>query len=163
MSGSSPSTSELIARVIAREGGATITRDPDDPGGTTKYGISQRAYPHLDVAALTYEQAAAIYEQDYWTNPGIAKLGVERGEVVFDFGVNSGPGQAIRSMQRALRVTADGRLGPKTLAAACALPIKEFKIRVTLERLLFFLSTILARPTSLKYARGWFRRALELL
>ncbi len=38
-----------------------LVNDPNDPGGETKYGISKRAYPELDIANLTLEQAKGIY------------------------------------------------------------------------------------------------------
>lgn len=40
--------------------------DPHDPGGETKYGISHRAYPKLDIKSLTLANALAIYYRDYW-------------------------------------------------------------------------------------------------
>lgn len=46
------------------EGG--FVRDPDDAGGATNFGISQRAHPDLDIAHLTREQAVSIYKADYW-------------------------------------------------------------------------------------------------
>jgi lysozyme family protein len=160
MNGSPPNISNVIAAVIKREGG--YVNDPKDPGGETKFGISKRAYPHLDIASLTEADAAGIYERDYWLSPGINRLGTLRGEAVLDFAVNAGQAQAVRTMQRALRVTADGKLGPQTVAAACALSPRAFWTAFVLERLLFYVSVILARPTSLKYLRGWFRRALEV-
>lgn len=47
---------DMIDRVIAREGGSKITRDLHDPGGVTKYGISQRAYPDEDIENMTLEE-----------------------------------------------------------------------------------------------------------
>ena len=37
-----------------------------DRGGETKYGISKRQYPDLDIENLTLEQARSIYFKDYW-------------------------------------------------------------------------------------------------
>ena len=44
----------IIAKVIEREGGDKLTKDPSDPGGTTKYGISQRANPDVDIENLRW-------------------------------------------------------------------------------------------------------------
>ena len=52
---------DIIDDVLKREGGEKITKDPSDPGGTTKYGISQRAFPDLDIEALNEQQAKQIY------------------------------------------------------------------------------------------------------
>ena len=51
---------EIIERVIESEGGSRITKDPSDAGGTTKYGISQRAYPDLDIESLTERDAKEV-------------------------------------------------------------------------------------------------------
>lgn len=161
MNGSSPKLDVILAKLIEREGG--YVNDPKDPGGETKFGISKRAYPHLDIASLTEADAAGIYERDYWLSPGINRLGTLRGEAVLDFAVNAGQAQAIRTLQRSLRVTADGKLGPQTVAAACAKTPRALGISFALERLLFYVSTILARPTSVKYIRGWFKRTLEVM
>jgi lysozyme family protein len=78
-----------IALVLKHEGG--LSEDPADPGGLTNFGISQRAYPHLDIKALTKEEAAAIYRQDYWT-PKMAALDDQRlANCVLDCAVNQGP------------------------------------------------------------------------
>lgn len=53
-----------VALVLAHEGGLVTL--PGDPGGTTNFGIDQRSHPTVDVAALTREQAIAIYHDEYW-------------------------------------------------------------------------------------------------
>lgn len=58
--------SRIIAFTLAWEGGDKITKDPHDPGGVTKYGISQRAHPEVNVEALTISQAMEIYKDQYW-------------------------------------------------------------------------------------------------
>ena len=50
---------DAFDRLISHEGG--YVNDPLDPGGETKFGISKRSYPTLDIAALTREDARAIY------------------------------------------------------------------------------------------------------
>ena len=53
---SNPTTfDQVIDRVLAHEGG--YVNDPDDPGGETKYGISKKAYPKIDIKNLTKEEA----------------------------------------------------------------------------------------------------------
>ena len=157
----SDSLNSILARLLVREAG--YVNDPKDPGGETNLGISKRSYPNEDIKALTPERAADIYYRDFYLAPQLYKLPDDRVEAVFDLGVNAGPGQAIRTMQRALRVTADGQLGPQTLTAVTTIPLRDFQKAFLLERLLFYVSTILARPTSIKYARGWMRRALEFI
>lgn len=77
-----------LAFVLAREGG--YVNDPRDPGGETKYGISRRAYPQLDIKGLTHADAGAIYARDYWTPAGCDQLPAALAIAVFDTAVNSG-------------------------------------------------------------------------
>jgi len=55
--------SALLEHIFKVEGG--YVHDPRDPGGETNWGISKRSYPDLDIANLTRDEAAAIYERDY--------------------------------------------------------------------------------------------------
>jgi lysozyme family protein len=102
--------------VLAFEGGHVD--DSFDPGGETKYGISRRAYPDLDIAGLTKKKAGEIYRADYWDACQCDDLPRGVDLVVFDAAVNQGPGFARRTLQRASGVTVDGIIGPQTLAAA---------------------------------------------
>jgi lysozyme family protein len=120
---------DAINETLDREGEA-FTDDPRDPGGATKWGITfataQRVYGQSftveQLRRLTRDDAFAIYLRLYVIDPGFSKLADERLRfVVFDFGVNSGPATATKSLQRALGVADDGVLGPQTLAASNAL------------------------------------------
>ena len=53
-----------IDKTLAWEGG--YVNDPKDPGGETKYGISKRAHPDVDIKNLSREKACAIYKKHYW-------------------------------------------------------------------------------------------------
>ena len=55
---------DCISHVLAAEGG--LVNDPKDPGGVTKFGISQRSYPALNIRELTPDDAKALYQRDYW-------------------------------------------------------------------------------------------------
>jgi lysozyme family protein len=44
--------------VLRHEGG--LVHNPHDPGGTTNFGISQRAYPEVDIGNLTRDEAKEI-------------------------------------------------------------------------------------------------------
>jgi lysozyme family protein len=106
-------------RLIQSEGG--YVNDPKDRGGETKFGISKRAFPELDIKNLTKEAASDIYSERYWM-PVFKILGLREdllptAYVLFDFAVNSGVGAATKGLQRALGVTPDGEAGAKTRAA----------------------------------------------
>lgn len=107
---------KALDTVLVFEGGHVD--DPADPGGETKYGISKRAYPDLDIGGLTKKQAGEIYRADYWDACRCDDLPRGLDLVVFDAAVNQGPGFARRALQKAAGVTVDGIIGPQTLAAA---------------------------------------------
>ena len=85
----------------AIEGG--YVNNPNDTGRETKYGISKRWYPKLDIKNLTLEQAAAIYLKDYWIPAGCDKLPWPLDWVVFDTAVNMGGDDA----KKLLKLTKD--------------------------------------------------------
>lgn len=74
--------------VLRWEGG--YTNDPNDPGGETKYGISKRSYPELDISKLTLKQAKEIYYQNYWLKAGCDGLPFPFNICVFNCAVNCG-------------------------------------------------------------------------
>lgn len=78
--------------VVGEEGG--YVNDPHDPGGETRYGISKRAYPNLDIANLTLQQAHDIYRRDYWDRLNLDALSWDKALLEFDAAVNQGPGYA---------------------------------------------------------------------
>jgi lysozyme family protein len=106
---------QVFDKLISHEGG--YVNDPHDPGGETKFGISKRSYPTLDIASLTLVDAKAIYKRDFWDRAQCDKMPPELAFNVFDAAVNSGIGQAIRWLQRAVGVADDGVVGPLTLAS----------------------------------------------
>ncbi len=81
-----------FAIVVGEEG--NYVNDPNDPGGETKFGISKRSYPNLDIRQLTLDQAKAIYERDYWRALSCDQLPWDIALLTFDAAVNQGPGFA---------------------------------------------------------------------
>ena len=97
--------------VLTAEGG--LVDDPSDPGGLTNFGISQRAYPHLNIRELTIADAKALYRKDYWDRCSCGKLPHAIALVVFDAAVNQGASASIRMLQRSLNVREESaRLPP---------------------------------------------------
>ena len=144
-------------RLIGHEGG--YVNDSRDPGGETKYGISKRAYPDVDIKALTLEQARTIYRRDWWDRLQIDSLPEAIRFPMFDAAVNSGPGNAARWLQRAAGVADDGRIGPVTIAAVKAANPEALAARMHGHRLRF-MTQLTTWPT---FGRGWAVRVAENL
>ena len=106
---------QVFDKLINHEGGYIF--NPHDPGGETKFGISKRSYPHLDIHSLTLADAKTIYRRDFWDRAQCDKLHPDLAFDLFDGAVNSGIGQSIRWLQRAIGVADDGVVGPLTLAS----------------------------------------------
>lgn len=141
-----------IERVLAHEGG--FVDNPDDPGGKTRWGISQRAYPHLDIATLTRTQAIALYRRDAWTPIRGDALPEAVAFQVLDAAVNHGVLRAVGWLQQTLGVRVDGVVGPATRAAAAdADPIALIFV-YNAARLEFY-ARLRTFPT---FGRGWTRR-----
>jgi lysozyme family protein len=103
--------------VLADEGGNSD--DPNDHGGRTSRGITQREYDHWcglnnkqggDVWNASDEDIAAIYKDQYW-NPYCSDLPTGLDYLFFDISVNCGRTQAVRQFQRGLGVNVDGMMG----------------------------------------------------
>lgn len=124
-----------INRVLSHEGG--YVNDPHDPGGETKFGISKRSYPDLDIRNLTRDQAKAVYLRDFWVRVHADDLPDGVAFAALDFAVNSGIETAIRYLQRALGVADDGHWGPVTRAAADAMGEAKLLFLYLAERLDF--------------------------
>lgn len=133
---------DAISRVLLVEKGEVD--DPNDPGGLTKWGISQRSYPNLDIKSLTREQAVEIYKTDFWEKIHADALYASVAFQSLDFAVNSGIGTATRYLQRALGVADDGHWGAVTASAAKAMPEADQIMRLCAERLDF-----------MRKLRGW--------
>ena len=79
---------DYIERVLSHEGG--YVNDPRDPGGETRWGISKRSYPHVDIKRLTRDDAIAIYERDFWRRVQGDKLPRQFAFQALDAAVNHG-------------------------------------------------------------------------
>jgi len=138
------------------EGG--YVNNPNDKGGETKYGISKKAYPDLDIANLTIEQAKEIYKRDYWDRCKCAFIPDALSMALFDFAVNSGTKRAIRYLQRALGVTVDGVMGNQTIGACNRIPTKY-----VFEKFIQYRLDYLQNLNGWKYfGNGWGRRVNAL-
>ena len=140
-----------VNMTLRREG--VLCNDPKDNGGLTKYGISQKAYPNLDICALTQNDAIAIYERDYWDAAKCDDLPFPLDVLTFDAAVNHGVKPAIKILQRALGVVDDGVIGPKTLQAARNAP-DNICTQYFIERMWSYSQA----PTYPTHGKGWRNR-----
>ena len=148
---------KAIEIILKHEGG--YVNHPSDPGGETKYGISKRSYPHLDIKNLTKDQAREIYYKDFWKKMRCDQMPYSVALNVFDFGVNAGSSQSAKTLQRALGVSQDGIIGKITLGKLKSSDNKQVIALFVGYRVSFYqgLSTFKV------FGAGWLKRTLETL
>jgi lysozyme family protein len=150
-----------VAYVIDRlEGGGKVI---SDSGGLTRWGISKRGHPDVDIANLTRDGAIDIYRRHYWNVVKGDLLPPPVALLVFDSGVNMGTRTAIQMLQRVLGVAEDGILGPETLLA-----VRGFKPQTELRALyvgirnLTYFELVRRRPVNTGSLKGWIYRSARV-
>jgi lysozyme family protein len=145
-----------IDAVLEHEGG--YVNDPNDPGGATKWGISSRAYPDMDIAELTKEDARDIYVNDYWMPMRCDELPSGLDLLVFDAAVNQGQGAAAIMLQQAVGARVDGIIGPRTMDNV-QMGNPEAAIRELVALRATRYGNISTFP---RYGLGWMRRLADM-
>lgn len=162
---------KFIDPMIVAEGGSKFTNDPVDSGGATKFGITfktLKAYRGEDISVedvknLGRDEAVSIYHDMYYTKPKIDLINdVAVQEVVMDHGINAGPANGVRLLQRVLGVGVDGRMGPQTAAAVDEYTQKHGTTKLINEyskaRETYYRRLVERRPKDIKFLRGWLNR-----
>lgn len=115
--------------MFGHEGGYVNAKT--DRGGPTKYGITHKtlaahrgvkSVTASQVQAMKIDEAEAIYRKSYWGPSGGDVLPSGLDYAAFDFGVNSGPQRAVKTLQKVLGVKQDGWIGEQTLRAVDTYP-----------------------------------------
>ena len=156
---------KIVEKTLQWEGDRST--DPYDPGGETRWGISQRSHPELIISKLTREEAVKIYCTQYWLKPKLDQIidDAVAGKI-FDLGVNLGQRRAIRILQKSInrshtfedKLKTDGILGPLTLSAV--------NNHAKPKHLLNIIKTVAVKKycdidRGGRYLKGWIRRAIS--
>lgn len=172
---------EIFNSILGKEGG--YVNNPSDKGGPTNWGITQavaRAHGFTgDMRSLDRDAALAILESDYWTGPRFDQVNDVAPLIaseLCDTGVNMGPAVASKFLQRSLNVfnrqqklypdvTADGQIGPRTIAALRSyIAVRGHDgVTVMLKALnslqgARYIELAEGRPANEEFAYGWFER-----
>lgn len=126
-----------FAVVVGVEGG--YVNDPNDPGGETKFGLSKRANPDLDIKNLTIGMAQDRYRTRYWNPHNLDALEYGKALLVFDTAVNGGNHERWYGMYGGY-------------------PLIDFAQAFQAEHMLYLASL----PGWINYGRGWSRRAFKI-
>jgi lysozyme family protein len=150
--------------LMAEEGGYTF--DPNDFGGETKFGISKRSYPHLDIFNLKMEQAEAIYYHDFWLKFHLDKIKDDlMATQLLLMTVNCSPQTFGTIVQIAIKrcggsIEVDGVVGTQTIEAINKLPQVALGDAIRVGMVNFYIHRVTIDKSQKKYFEGWIRRAM---
>lgn len=145
---------------------------PNDPGGETMRGITDRLDGEVDgmididgdgvgdvpVKDLTEEQAKTVYRRRFWDRMQGDKIESQLiANILFDGFVNCGF-NGIRMMQRILNLKDDGIVGPKTLAAINGADELLLYTKYKLARIQYYQDLAERKPALKVFLRGWLNR-----
>lgn len=159
-----------LPKLLVHEGG--YVNHPKDPGGATNKGVTQKVYdgyrrknslPLRSVRSITSDEVAEIYRKQYWDAIQGDELPQGVDYVVFDGAANSGPGQSVKWLQRALgplyRGKIDGVVGEMVLGALAMVNDHDALIAEIINRREAFLRALRTFST---FGKGWMARIRQV-
>ena len=162
--------SAALANVLVHEGG--YSNHPKDPGGATKWGVTQRVYDNYrkslgkkpqQVKNINAAERDAIYRNLHWAPIKGDQLPAGVDYALFDGSVNSGVSQSVKWVQRALGSaysgSIDGIMGALTVKAIIDFPDHDLLIAKILDRRLAFLKALKTWNT---FGKGWGNRVVQV-
>lgn len=150
----------IIDKIIEAEGG--FVNDEYDSGGETKFGISKNAYPDIDIASLTLDDARSIYKKDYYDELNADEIKDEQLRLqVVDFGVNAGVYGSAKLLQRIVGAKEDGQIGKKTLLSL-EMCDKDVNYEFIKGRIEYYCKIVERNNTQGRFIKGWTRRAFKM-
>lgn len=159
---------QAIQKLLYWEGG--YSNDPQDSGGETNFGITQRSMDEFlktwpdssfpkSVKSLTRDQAASWYMVEYWTPMKLSSItSQDVASVLLSFAVNQGAVHAVGRLQTLLGVKIDGHCGPLTIAAINAADPIKLTNDFCHETLKFYQGLVAGKPSMAKFLGGWTNR-----
>lgn len=160
---------EAFKITVGHEGGYTTNRADRGNWTTgivgkgelkgTKYGISAMAYPKEDIKNLTPDRAKQLYKRDYWDKCKCDELPSLLRFHIFDASVNSGNVAAVKTLQQAIGVNADGIIGNQTLNAVRSQNPNDTLLKFYSFRIAFYTKI----STFDTFGKGWMNRVASNL
>ena len=151
--------------------GRIVENVPDDPGGLTKWGITQRDYDlyrsmygaiSTSVADATPDEIRLIYFIRYWKAMDCDKLPYPVALAIFDCAVNVGVSQTAKFLTAILGIP----LGSDWLQAAKIYSEKHspetLAAMLNKRRSQFYKSLAVSRPVLRKFLPGWLNRVVAV-
>ncbi len=165
--------------MLENEGG--FVDDPNDSGGATHYGISEKflkacykrgsmwadinkdgKIDEKDIIKINKKQAQKIYEVEFWSKVKDIPndlLAIK----VFDASVNIGSREAIKRLQKVIGVKQDGIIGKQTIEAIKNMNINQiFNDYIESLKCYYYKICFWYKPKFDCFLKGWINRAERL-
>lgn len=160
----------IIECIFAVEG--YVSDHKADTGGYTKYGISQKAHPEVDVRNMTLEDAKRIYYRKYWLPNRCDQQSFKVALFVMDMAVNSGNKAAAKALQRCTNLAlagtgnkplaVDGIIGECTLMESKHVPEDTLVSILLAYRISFYFNLVHKNPSQKVFLKGWMNRLAKI-
>lgn len=164
----SASSSNIVRFELARKSG--FANDPSDPGGPTMIGVTlntyaqycrHKGYPAPSANTLKnipYSHWKDILRTNFWDYCHAEEIRYQPLRwIIVDWVWASGP-KVISRIQKILKVTADGIIGPKTMRMINSLPGDYLFDLVMQSRQEYINEICVNNPGLRKFRKGWLNR-----
>ena len=156
----------ILRITLSFEGG--YVDHPSDKGGPTNFGITQATYDRYGgggnpVKSIKKLEVYDIYWTEYWKPSKSQYLPTPLSLLHFDASVHHRRSQAARFLQRALRVTDDGIVGPITIKAAGKRDSLSTAISCLGQRAVYFGLLVNKDESQEVFLDGWLNRIDRLV
>ena len=170
---------KALKKVLVYEGG--FVNHPSDKGGSTNKGITigtlQRFNKEFDYGDFDQDgdididdvklmdtpgEVAPIYKRYFWDVLHLDSYPSKIDFLMFDFSVNSGPGNAAKILQRSLKVNDDGIIGSITMSNMMKTDQVFLSELMLAERKKFYDKLVARQPDQLAFYNGWMNRLNKL-
>jgi lysozyme family protein len=158
--------------MIKDEGGYVLHEVAGDTGGSTYAGIARNKNPQWSGWALVDKKefggsltgmVREFYRTEFWDKMrGNEITNQEVANTIFNFGVNSGMGMAIKLAQLTVGATPDGGIGAKTIEKLNAVTDgQQFKQAYALAKMARYAEICNKNRAQSKFLLGWLNRTLK--
>jgi lysozyme family protein len=142
-----------------------VTNDSRDIGGRTRWGIAEHFHPEQTLTGFfstmnnadSLAVAQSIYTEDYADPLHIVGIVDQQvANAMLSFAINEGVKTSIKLLQAALQLTADGVIGPATLAAVNS--TSNILSLLSIKQAAHYNAIVAANPIDERFIKGWINR-----
>ena len=167
---------KCVERTLKWEGG--FVDNPNDPGGRTNKGITQKEYDRYrqekaeatqDVKDISDDEVVEIYYNNYYlqVHSELFEADIKVQWKVFDIGVNMGVSRAMRFVQTIIGTVPDGQFGPNSQMKLAAYKLNSNWSSLMMQSLVNlqtqkYKDLATNNPKLQVFLKGWLRRAADI-